>query len=164
MMNRAPTTDPHDLTVDFDKAKIDAALQLLGRQPWLSPRPRVIVFLAVHGRKDNFALVSDSDHDPDMRTALAAAADRVGLRMALPTQAQLALKGQSSEIQARDSDVALAGTLTWSDRALGWVADWRLNSLGKTYHWQIRGVGFDNAFRNGLRGAAQVLSGHGQPG
>jgi hypothetical protein len=27
----------------------------------------------------------------------------------------------------------------------------------------VRGVSFDDAFRNALRGAAQVLSGNGQP-
>ena len=32
---------PHDLTVDFDTAKIDAALQSLGRKPWTGERPRV---------------------------------------------------------------------------------------------------------------------------
>lgn len=154
---------PHDLTVEFDKAKVDAALQSLGREPWLSTRPRVVVFLAVHGRKESFALTSDSEHDPDMRTALAAAAERVGLRMALPTRTQFALKGKSRDIPAEDFDVALTGTLAWSDRALGWIADWRLHSPGRIYHWQIRGVGFDDAFRNGMRGAVQVLSGHGQP-
>ncbi|TIW55589.1 MAG: DUF2066 domain-containing protein, partial [Mesorhizobium sp.] len=34
---------------------------------------------------------------------------------------------------------------------------------GKTYRWQVRGVSFDEAFRVAMRGAAQVLSGNGQP-
>jgi hypothetical protein len=38
-----------------------------------------------------------------------------------------------------------------------------MRSDAKNYRWQIRGVGFDDAFRNGMRGAVQVLSGHGQP-
>lgn len=165
---------PHDLSVDFDPAKIDAILRTLGRQPWLSPRPNVVVFLAVSGRKEKFALTSDGSPEPDMRSSLAAAAARVGLPMTLPTSVQLARWGSSAEvlpgIDVRDletqggvKDIALAGTLTWSDEALGWVANWRMASNEKNYRWQIRGVGFDDAFRNGMRGAAQVLSGHGEP-
>jgi hypothetical protein len=167
---------PHDLTVDFDTAKIDAALQSLGRQPWLSPRPRVVVFLAVHGRKEKFVLASDSERDPDMRTSLAAAAERVELPLVLATNAQLVQRGWNVETLPKSDlsnldatakvvggNLALAGTLTWSDAALGWIADWRMKSNEKDYWWQIRGVGFDDAFRNGIRGAVQVLSGHGQP-
>jgi hypothetical protein len=60
-------------------------------------------------------------------------------------------------------DQALAGSLVWSDEALGWIAEWRLASGGKLYRWKVSGVGFDDAFRNALRGAAQVLSGNGAP-
>jgi hypothetical protein len=61
-------------------------------------------------------------------------------------------------------DLALVGSMVWSEKTLGWVADWRLAAPGGAYRWQIRGVGFDEAFRNAMAGAAQVLSGHGQPG
>lgn len=163
---------PHDLSAEFDVAKIDEILRSLGRQPWLSPRPRVVVFLAVFGRKADFALASDGD--ADMRTSLAAAAARVGLPMALPTSAQLEQRDLNAstlsradvpkrETLATTEDVALAGTLQWSDEALGWVASWRMRSDATDYRWQIRGVGFDDSFRNGMRGAAQVLSGHGKP-
>jgi len=60
-------------------------------------------------------------------------------------------------------DQALAGTLIWSDAARGWIAEWRLDFEGKPYRWRISGVSFDEAFRNALRGAAQVLSGNGEP-
>jgi hypothetical protein len=36
-------------------------------------------------------------------------------------------------------------------------------SIGQMYRWQIRGVSFDEAFRNAMAGAAQILSGHGLP-
>ena len=49
------------------------------------------------------------------------------------------------------------------DADLGWVADWRLMHEGKNYAWQVRSVSFDEAFRVAMRGAAQVLSGNGQP-
>ena len=60
-------------------------------------------------------------------------------------------------------DQALVGRLLWSDQARGWLAEWRLASEGKLYRWQVRGVSFDDAFRNGMRGAAQILSGYGRP-
>ena len=58
---------------------------------------------------------------------------------------------------------ALAGSIVWSDKELGWIADWRLAANGATYRWQVRGVNFDEAFRVAIRGAAQILSGNGQP-
>ena len=39
----------------------------------------------------------------------------------------------------------------------------RLAFAGQNYAWRVRGVSFDDAFRNASRGAAQVLSGNGQP-
>jgi len=38
--------------------------------------------------------------------------------------------------------------------------DWH----GQTHRWQVRGVTFEEAFRRGTGGAAQVLSGNGDPG
>ena len=61
------------------------------------------------------------------------------------------------------ADQALTGTLEWSDAARGWIAEWRLAFAGQNYAWRVRGVSFDDAFRNALRGAAQVRSGNGQP-
>ncbi|RVD31917.1 DUF2066 domain-containing protein, partial [Mesorhizobium sp. M8A.F.Ca.ET.023.02.2.1] len=58
---------------------------------------------------------------------------------------------------------ALAGSIVWSDKEFGWIADWRLADHGKTYRWQVRGVSFDEAFRVAIGGAAQILSGNGQP-
>ncbi|RWF64141.1 MAG: DUF2066 domain-containing protein, partial [Mesorhizobium sp.] len=61
------------------------------------------------------------------------------------------------------ADRALAGSIVWNDKELGWIADWRLAEDGKTYQWQVRGVSFDEAFRVAVKGAAQILSGNGQP-
>ena len=96
--------------------------------------------------------------------------------MTLPDRAALAAAGLSySRLQAIDlgplnataealgGDLALAGNLLWSEQALGWIADWRMDAGGKSYRWQIRGVGFDDAFRSAMSGAAQILSGNGRP-
>lgn len=60
-------------------------------------------------------------------------------------------------------DARLVGTITWPEEALGWAGDWRLLVNGKEYRWQVRRVSFDDAFRNAIRGTAQILSGNGQP-
>jgi len=59
--------------------------------------------------------------------------------------------------------LSLAGSLTWSDEALGWEAGWRFASGRATASWSVAGISFDAAFRNGLRGAAQIMSGNGKP-
>lgn len=62
------------------------------------------------------------------------------------------------------SDVVLLGHLTWSDKELSWITDWQMDFQGGPHRWQMRGVTFDEAFRRGLGGAAQIPSGNGGPG
>jgi hypothetical protein len=136
----------------------------------------VAVFVGVELGATTYLLASDGARGRDQREALADAAARYGMPMALPDQAALAAAGLSyAGLQAIDlgrldaiakafgGDLALAGNLLWSEQALGWIADWRLDADGKSYRWQIRGVGFDDALRSAMSGAAQILSGHGQP-
>jgi uncharacterized protein len=167
---------PYDLFVSFDSGRIDAMLRSLGRERWPLPRPRVAVFLGVENGPTRYVLASDGKRGRDQREALAAAAEGLGMPLALPSEAALAEAGLGLEaVAAADAasletaaravggGVALAGSLVWNDQALGWVADWRLAANGRTSGWRISGVSFDDAFRNGMRGAAQILSGHGQP-
>lgn len=168
---------PHDLTVSFDPAKIDAALRGLGRKPWMASRPRLAVFLGVSRYGTSYTLLRDGERDADMRFSLNAAAMQMGFETALPDAAGLDGAGLdagslpekspaalSGAAKALGGELALVGSLVWSDAAHGWIADWRLDAGGRPVHWQARGVSFDDAFRNGIRGAAQVLSGNGQPG
>jgi hypothetical protein len=167
---------PHDLTVEFDHGKIDAALAAMGSRPWLTPRPRLVVFLGVRNAKGAFVLSADGDQGFYMRDSFTAASDRMAMPIALPSRAAIdgaKLKSEAigtTELAALDAlaresggDQALAGTLVWSDEARGWIAEWRLDAAGSAYAWRVSGVSFDDAFRNALRGAAQVLSGNGQP-
>jgi hypothetical protein len=167
---------PYDLTVAFDPARIDAALRSLGLEPWGAPRPRVVVLVAVRLGATTYLLASDGERGRDQREALADAAERFGIPIALPDQAKLVKTGLSYEslptidprrldtaARTMGGDLALGGSMLWSEAALGWIADWRLDAQGKSYRWQIRGVSFDDAFRNALAGAAQILSGHGPP-
>jgi uncharacterized protein len=78
---------PDFLTCQFDPQKIDGVLKMLGRKPWLGHRPRLIMILIVHGRTNSGVLSEDGVFDPDMREALANAAQRYGrsvCRVSLP--------------------------------------------------------------------------------
>jgi hypothetical protein len=166
---------PYDITVGFHPARIDAALRSLGHEPWSAPRPRVVVLVAVRLGATTYLLASDGERGRDQREALADAAARFGMPMALPDQAASTKAGLSYESLATadlprldaaartmGGDLALGGSMLWSEEALGWIADWRLGAQGKSYRWRIRGVSFDDAFRNAMAGVAQILSGHGQ--
>lgn len=167
---------PHDLTVTFDRAKIDAALASLGLTPWTAPRPTVALFVAVRNGDRSFVLSADGERGIDMRESLAAASFRLNIPAVLPEQALVAEAGlDAAQLPSADlarlddvakearADHALLGTLTFSDEALGWLVAWRMEEGGRSYEWQQRGVSFDDAFRSATRRAAQVLSGHGAP-
>jgi uncharacterized protein len=166
---------PHFLTVAFDPAKLDTLARSLGREPWLTPRPRLMVFLGVENTRATFMLTSDSaqDRSEDMRSAFAAASEKAGLAVELPKRSELEARGWSakslpeaglSELAGvAGNDVPIAGRIVFREEALGWIADWRLADGGKVYQWGVRGINFDGAFRNALLGAAQILSGHGRP-
>jgi hypothetical protein len=167
---------PYDLTVRFDPAKVDAALRALGREPWTAPRPRLALFVGVDIGGAPYLLTSGGRRGRDQREALAEAAARYGMPIVLPDEAALAAAGLNyAKLRALDpatldaaawaigGDLALVGDLLWGEQALGWIADWRLDAQDKSHRWQIRGVSFDDAFRNAMSGAAQILSGHGAP-
>ena len=167
---------PHFLTCQFDPQKIDGVLKTLGRKPWLGHRPRLVMLLIVHGRSTSGILSSDGAFDSDMREALANAARRYGLPVSLPSIATLrnnqisidtAAITQSDRLlrvaQLSNSELPLVGDLRWSDAALGWVATWSLEVSGQRNRWSVRGVNYDEAFRNAVRGVARVLSGNDKP-
>lgn len=167
---------PYDLTVSFVPAAIDAALATLGSAPWTEARPELLVAVAVENGDTRFVLAADGLKGRDMREAMAAAAVQFGMPIALPTEAALTEAGVTAtdadsfdqvalDALARDSgaDIAVSGTLTWSDTDLGWDADWQMTTDGVPYRWQAHRVSFDNAFRAAIGGAAQILSGHGPP-
>lgn len=167
---------PFELTVEFDAARIDDALRALGRQPWSAERPRVIAFVSIQKGGANYLLASDGERGIDEREALAAAAKQRGLPVTLPTRAVLAeadatLKalsrdeGQNLEDAARrmGGDFALSGRMIWDEQAPGWIADWGLSAAGRHYRWRTRMATFDDTFRSGIGGAAQILAGYGSP-
>ena len=142
---------PYDLTVRFDPARIDTALRALGRAPWPDPRPRLALQVHVRDAQGAFDLTESAPRGAGMRAAIRDSAEKYAMPVALP--------GAGPPADA----VPLPGTLTLSQAALGWVVSWHLDWRGRGYDWGVAGVDFDEAFRNGIRGAMQVLSGHGAP-
>jgi hypothetical protein len=132
---------------------LDPVLASLGGRPWLERRPELAVFLLVKNRDTSYIVAAGDDDRQPMRQSFEAAAD-------FPAVGQAELDDLAKRAGV---DRALAGSLTWRDPDLGWVADWQLSAGGRTWKWQVRGVGFDEAFRVAMRGAAQILSGNGQP-
>jgi hypothetical protein len=167
---------PHDLTTIFVPEKIDTVLASLGSKPWAEPRPTVTLLLGVKNGDRTFVLSSDGERGVDMRDSLAQASVKVAIPATLPDNATLASAGLTVQalpnvdpsilreiVKVSGGEHALVGSLVWSDKELGWIADWRIDFSGQTYRWQVRGVSFDDAFRNAIRGTAQVLSGNGNP-
>jgi hypothetical protein len=145
---------PHFLTVEFEPARIDAALRALGRAPWPEPRPRVAVMLTVRTGDVAYVLASDGASGRDQREALEAAAERLGLPVVLPDTA-MAAAGRRPQ-----ADVTVVGSLVWSDTALGWAAEWTFQAPDHSANWAEAGVSFDQAFRTMLGRAALILSGN----
>ena len=163
---------PHYLTVDFDPAKIDAALGELGLKPWTAERPKLAVFLGVERYDKRYVVTADDPRDKAMGEALAAASSRFGLSAGFPPAAVIGGLDYATLPKADDlgalataasATLPLTGTLVWSDSEHGWIADWWLTTDNRPHHWQIRGVNFDDAFRNAVLGSDQVLSGNGEP-
>ena len=162
---------PYDLTVEFEERKIDDILGALGLKPWLSHRPRLAVFVEMKQGAKDFIVTTDQPQSDLQRDALLAAADRRGMSIVLPSAAALAKSNFNAELKTvppstlasvaaeQGGEVALLGRLVWDDRKLGWATQWWMDWRGRTYRWQVRGVTFDEAFRRGIGGAAQVLSG-----
>jgi uncharacterized protein len=182
-MSGTPTRDeqgtrdrPYDLTVDFDETKIDDLLQALHIKPWHSHRPILVVFVEMQQGLKRYMVTADADQAAIQRESLLAAAAKRGMTVVLPSAAALAessingaefgttTSSKFGSVAARQGgEVALIGRLVWDDRELGWATQWRIDWQSRTHRWRIRGVTFDEAFRRGIGGAAQILSGNGDP-
>jgi hypothetical protein len=143
---------PWDYIAHFDPGRIRAALAALGSSEWRGPRPRLLARIVVHDQQNGvYPMNNDSDDGERLRQALLAAADRYGMRVALPPRER-----PSADIPGT---VPLTGTLRWSEPDFGWVGEWHLSWHGRDHAWRIAGVSFDEAFREAMRGAMAILAG-----
>ncbi|MBB6484231.1 DUF2066 domain-containing protein [Rhizobium lusitanum] len=152
---------PFDLTCRFRKQRIDDLLDKLGTRPWLAKRPILEIVLDVRRGDTSYRVTAEASRDLAMRQSFAVASDLSGIDVVFPSEGNFSAGSTTGATPLR-------GELDWNETALGWVATWTLNDRhnGVTPHdvtWQVQGVGFDDAFRAALRGAAQILSGNGEP-
>lgn len=167
---------PYDLTADFDAGKINHILDALGLKPWLSHRPVLAIFVEMEQGATRYVVTSDARQSDLQRDSLRAAAVKRGMTILLPdTAAWTRTNGDGVALTAMPpatlakaatalgADVALVGRLVWVDADLGWATEWRMVWQGRSHRWQRRGITFDDAFRWGIGGAAQILSDNGDP-
>lgn len=157
---------PHDLTCRYAPDTLDEILATLGSRPWRDRRPALAVFLRVErdGMSDN--LDSENLLYQPMREAFANAGSLMAMTIVIPSPAAADAGAPEPSLRLAASitdSIPLSGTMIWSDPDLGWVATWHLRFKDTDYRWEVRGVNFDEAFRVAVRGAAQILSGNGQP-
>src|SRR5579859_3150407 len=175
---------PFNLTVRFVPAKIDALLATLGERPWRGTRPIIVPVLAVHGVRTAYLLSAEVAAGADQRGSLEEMASELGIRVHFPTDAELAgwgvtlqrfsppsvspadrlTPGSPATMSSPPADRALVtGRLEFQTAVPGWAGSWRMRYRGGDYAWSIKGVNFDAAFRDLVRGVALVASGHGAP-
>ena len=159
------------LAADFDEAAINELLAALGTKPWLSRRPVLSVFAEMQFAARRYVVASDSKQSDLERQALLAAADKRGLSLALPDAATLQNLGADDAVLAsippatlaaaaakQGGEAVLVAHLVWDEQAFRWNGEWQLDRQGKQERWRLSAVTFDEAFRQGLGGAAQILS------
>jgi uncharacterized protein len=161
---------PHQLNVYFIPAKIDAILAQFGEKPWRGKRPVVVPVLLVHGRKPPpYVLSADIPAGAEQRGAFAVAASQFGMKVRLPSDAELGAWGvgighlPSDLPMVKAGEAIVVGSLDWNEALPGWIGKWRMHWQGTDYDWGISGVNYDAAFRNIVRGVVLVASGAGLP-
>jgi len=167
---------PYDLTVDFDPAKIADTLKQLGLKPWPAPRPTLAVFARLQQGAASYVIAADGDRGVDQRDSLTTIAAKRGVPVVLTSTDALKKSGidatklakatpasLAGALDGKSSETMLIGQLTWNDRKLGWDARWRMDFGGKPHGWRLLAPTYDEAFRRGIGGAAQMLSGNGEP-
>jgi len=161
---------PYNLTVKFVPARIDNALAKLGERPWRGKRPVVVPVLTVRGFTGApYLLSADNRAGAEQRAAFADVASDFYMKVRFPSEADFAAWGISvgrfpsvPTTMAAD-DAIVAGTLEFQKSLPGWVGSWQLRWRGVDYAWGVKGVNYDGAFRDIVRGVLRLASGHGAP-
>lgn len=160
---------PYNLTVKFVPARVDKALADLGQQPWRGKRPVVVPVLAVRIGVRSYLLSAENPTGAEQRAAFVDMARDFDMKVRFPTDAELAAWGirpgrfPSLHTTTTADDAAVTGTLEFNESLPGWVGSWRWHWHGADYAWGIKGVSFDEAFRDLVRGVLRVASGRGAP-
>jgi uncharacterized protein len=161
---------PHRLNVFFVPAEIDVILTRLGDKPWRGRRPFIVPVLLVHGRKPPpYVLSAEIAAGAEQRGAFDNAANEFGMHARIPSDRELLSwnakisRFPSEPPPSSAGEAVVIGTLDWSETLPGWIGRWRMRWRGVEYAWGIKGVNYDAAFRNIVRGVMLVSSGAGLP-
>jgi hypothetical protein len=159
------------LTVDFDETAINGVIAALGVKPWLSRRPVLGIFVEMQQGARRYVVAGDAKQADLQREALLAAAAKWGMPVVLPDAATLAgvsandlaladiAHAKLAQVAAgRGGEAVLTARLVWDDQELRWSTDWQLDWQGTSHRWQLAAVTFDEAFRQGIGAAAQILA------
>jgi hypothetical protein len=146
---------PHFLMCQFDPQKIDGALKMINLIALEGSDTRQI-------DRQTVTLGSIGQRLAHIGIEGAVPGKEAAVRAAMHAKLSIAADRLLRVAELSDSELPLVGDLRWSDAALGWVATWSLKARGHRHRWSISGVNYDEAFRNAVRGAAQVLSGNGE--
>jgi hypothetical protein len=160
------------LTAAFDETAVNGILGKLGVKPWLSHRPVLGVFVEMQNGARRYVIAADSKETELPRAALLAAGAKRGMPIVLPDTAGLAGIGAGDQAiaaiapaklvevaAARGAEAVLVARLVWDDKKLRWTADWHIEWQGRSQRRQLSAVTFDEAFRQGIGAAAQILAG-----
>ncbi|MGQ0686211.1 DUF2066 domain-containing protein [Bradyrhizobium sp.] len=161
------------LTTEFDETAVNGILDELGAKPWLSRRPVLGVFVEMQPLAPRRVVVTADGKEADLlRAALLAAGAKRGMQIVLPDAAELAAVGAGDRslagvaparlvevAAAHGAEAVLVARLVWDDRELRWIADWQIDWQGRSQRWQAAAVTFDEAFRQGIGAAAQIIAG-----
>ncbi len=163
----------YDLTVRFDRSRIDSALALLGASPWRGERPAVVPVIAVRGSDPpwtvDLVLTSGEPAAQAYRASLANSAAKYGVGVRLPSAEEMGAWGAApgrppSEWRVPETGSVMAvGSIDYRPEAMGWVGSWNTRWKGVEYRTRVSSVSFDEAFERLIRGAVRVASGRGWP-
>jgi hypothetical protein len=161
---------PYNLTVKFVPARIDKALTDLGERPWRGNRPVVVPVLTVRGFTGaSYLLSAENPAGDQQRPAFVTAAHDFNMNVRFPTEADFAAWGirigqiNSLPPAPAADEAVVVGTLEFQKSLPGWVGAWRMRWRGVDYAWGVRGVNYDEAFREIAGGVLRVASDHGAP-
>ncbi|HTS91311.1 MAG TPA: DUF2066 domain-containing protein [Stellaceae bacterium] len=159
----------YNLTVKFVPERIDGVLADLGERPWRGTRPTIVPMIRIRRFSSLYLLSADEPAGSEQRPAFATAAADYYLNVRFPSRAEfasasIALDGVLSAPPASPGEEAFViGTLEFQESLPGWVGSWQLRWHGAGYRWGIKGVNYDDAFRDLARGVLRIASGHGAP-
>jgi hypothetical protein len=160
---------PYDLTVHFDPAKIDKFVADIGERPWSGERPVIVPVIAMRGFTGTTVLDADDPNDATQLESMRSVARDFAISARFPTKTELRAWGVSinhvavAHPEPSPHEALVTGTLVFDESIPGWVGSWRMRWKGTDYAWGIRGVNYDEAFRDIVRGVVRVASGHGKP-